>query len=385
MPVDSPTAPQGAVEGTLIRGGTSRGLFLREAELPPSGDVRDALLVELFGSPDPIQVDGIGGGKSHTSKAMIVEPSDRDGVDVAYTFGQIEVEEPTVAWGANCGNLTAAIGVYALREGMVPADEPTTDLTLFNTNTGTTVEQTVPVRGGDPAVYGDYAIDGVPGTGARIDSTFVDPAGPDGALPTGRERERIEVDGEACEVSIVDVTNPNVFVRAADLGLAGTELPDAIEADADLLARIERIRGAAAARLGFVDDPAEAASESPEVPFLQIVSPPQSYEGSTGERVEASEIDVTGRIMSNGHPHHAYAMTGAMCLGAAARLSGTVPNAVVGPGEGELRLGHPKGEVAVGVDVEGDRVRGVTMSRTARALFHGSVYYRYVGALDALR
>ncbi|MFB6160189.1 MAG: 2-methylaconitate cis-trans isomerase PrpF family protein [Haloferacaceae archaeon] len=375
----------GRIEGTLVRGGTSRGLFLREDQLPPAGDVRDALLVELFGSPDPIQVDGIGGGKSHTSKAMIVEPSGREGVDVDYTFGQVEVEEPTVAWGANCGNLTAAIGVYALLEGMVPATEPATELRLYNTNTGTTVDQTVPVRDGEPDVYGEFAIDGVPGAGARIDSSFLDPAGPDGSLPTGEATETLDADGDPVEASIVEVTNPNVFVRAADLGLSGTELPAAIEADDDLMARIERIRGHAARRLGLVDDPAAAARVTPEVPFLQIVSEPQSYDCSIDDRVEASEVDVTGRIMSNQHPHHAYAMTGAMCLGAAARLPGTIPNEILGPGTGEVRIGHPKGRVAVGVDVEGDTVNSVTMRRTARPLFHGDVYYRYVGELESLR
>ncbi|MFB6302544.1 MAG: 2-methylaconitate cis-trans isomerase PrpF family protein [Haloferacaceae archaeon] len=385
MPNQSERPIQGGVEGTLIRGGTSRGLFCREDELPPAGPTRDALLVELFGSPDSIQVDGIGGGESHTSKAMIVEPTDRDGADIAYTFGQVEVEEPTVAWGANCGNLTAAIGVYALREGMVRPREPTTDLTLYNTNTGTTVEQTVPVRKGEPDVYGEYAVDGVPGTGARVDSTFVDPAGSDGALPTGRAKESLDVDGEAYPVSLVDVTNPNVFVRAADLGLSGVELPAAIEADADLMARIERVRGAAAARLGVVDDPADAATESPEVPFLQIVSPPQSYGCSTEGRVESADVDVTGRIMSNGHPHHAYAMTGAMCLGAAAHLDGTIPDEVADPVDGEVRIGHPKGRITVGTDVDGGHVAGVTMRRTARPLFHGAVYYRYVADLAALR
>ncbi|MFB6280754.1 MAG: PrpF domain-containing protein [Haloferacaceae archaeon] len=383
---DRPDRPiQGGVEGTLIRGGTSRGLFCREDELPPAGPVRDALLVELFGSPDPIQVDGIGGGESHTSKAMIVEPSDRDGADVAYTFGQVEVDTPTVAWGANCGNLTAAIGVYALREGMVPAREPRTDLTLYNTNTGTTVEQSVPVRGGEPDVYGEHAVDGVPGTGARVDSTFVDPAGPDGAFPTGDRREAVVTDDGEYEVTILDVTNPNVFVRASDLGLSGTELPAAIEADADLMARIERVRGAAAARLGYVEDPADAAAESPERPFLQLIAPPASYDRSTGGRVEASGIDVTGRIMSNGHPHHAYAMTGAMCLGAAAHLDGTVPAAVAGPVDGEVRIGHPKGTITVGTDVVDGRVAGVTMRRTARPLFQGTVYHRYVDDLASLR
>ncbi|AKH97376.1 2-methylaconitate cis-trans isomerase PrpF family protein [Halanaeroarchaeum sulfurireducens] len=375
----------GHVEGTLIRGGTSRGLFFREAALPPAGEVRDALLVEVFGSPDPIQVDGIGGGNSHTSKAMIVEPSTREGVDVEYTFGQIAIEESSAAWDANCGNLTAAIGVYALEEELVTPEEPATTMTLYNTNTGTSVEQTVPVRAGEPDVYGDFTIDGVPGSGARIDSAFLDPAGPDGTFPTGDRRETLTVDGDSFEVSIVDVTNLNVFVRAADLGLSGTELPAEIEADDDLMARIERVRGHAASRLGLVEDPADAASVTPEVPFLQIVSEPQSYDCSIDDRVEADSIDVTGRIMSNQHPHHAYAMTGAMCLGAAARLDGTLPNDILGPGSGEVRIGHPKGTVAVGVDVEDDRVESVTMRRTARPIFHGALYYRYVDELEALR
>lgn len=385
MSETSDAALLGSVEGTLIRGGTSRGLFFRDAELPDAGPVRDALLIELFGSPDPIQVDGIGGGNSHTSKAMIVEPSDRANSDVDYTFGQIAIDEPTVAWDANCGNLTAAIGVYALREGMVPATEPETEVTLYNTNTGTRVDQTVPVRGGEPDVYGEFVVDGVPGTGARIDSAFLDPAGRHGVFPTGEPRETLPIDGDSIEVSIVDITNLTVFVRAADLGLSGTELPGRIAGDEELMARLERVRGHAAARLGLVDDPGKAAQESPELPFLQLISEPQSYDCSIEDTVAANELDLTGRMLSNQHPHHAYAMTGAMCVGAAAHLPGTVPNEFLEERADELTVGHPKGTVTVGVDVERGQVESVTMRRTARLLFEGSLYYRYVDELEALR
>lgn len=385
-------AAQGSVDGRLIRGGTSRGLFVRESALPVdlNDELIDPLALELFGSPDPIQVDGIGGSHSHTSKLMVVSPSDRPGVSVDYTFGQVAVDRPVVDWGGNCGNLTSAIGAFAILEGMVDATEPTTDLTLYNTNTDTRIEQSIPVTNGRPAVAGDYAIDGVAGTGARIDSAFCDPAG--GVLgslfPTGNAVDEVTVDGEPIEVSLVDVTNPCVYVRATDLGLSGTELPDELTATPGLLERLERIRGTVCEEIGRVERAADAATVSPTVPFIAAVSPPQEYDQSNGGRVAAADIDVTARIVTTQTPHHAYAMTGAMCLAAAARLPGTIPNEVVRatPGDAAVRIGHPKGRIAVDVTTGGDRsVERVTVGRTARPIMDGSVYYRYVGDLAALR
>jgi len=390
----SENAAQRSVDGRLIRGGTSRGLFVRESALPVSldDDLIDPLALELFGSPDPIQVDGIGGSHSHTSKLMVVAPSDRSGVDVDYTFGQVAVDKPVVDWGGNCGNLTSAVGAFALLEGMAKGEATASaiDLTLYNTNTDTTVEQTVPVEDGRPAVYGDYAIDGVAGTGACIDSTFLDPAG--GVLgslfPTGNTVDEVTADGKTVEVSLVDATNPCVYVRAEDLGLSGTELPDELAAEPGLLDRLEAIRGAVCERIGRVENAADAATESATVPFIAVVSPPQSYEQSNGGTVEADRIDVTARIVTTQTPHHAYAMTGAMCLGAAARLPGTIPNEVVRPADGDapVRIGHPKGLIEVDVTTGPDRsVESITVGRTARPVMDGSVYYRHVDELEALR
>jgi len=373
---------QGHIEGSLIRGGTSKGLFVHEHVLPPPGTVRDELVLELFGSPDPLQVDGIGGSHSHTSKLMIVAPSDRPGVDVDYTFGQVGVETAVIDWSGNCGNLTSAIGVFAIREGMVETDTPETAVTLYNTNTDTRVEQTIPMEAGEPAIQGDYTVDGVPGTGARIDSKFLDPAGGvTGELfPTGQSIDVLEVDDEPIEVSMIDVANPNVFVRASDLGLSGIELPEALASNQALVQRVERIRAHGCVAMGLVDDPATATEERPGIPQIALVSTPQAYETSVGGTVEADSTDITARIFTTGTPHHAYAMTGAMCLGAAARLPGTIPNECAENGD-TVTIGHPKGRITVGVEVEDSRVSSVTVARTARPLMDGRVYFRPIGKL----
>lgn len=373
------TTRQAGVEGLLLRGGTSRGLFVRRAALPDRP--LDDLALSLFGSPDPIQVDGIGGSHSHTSKLMIVEPSARAGVDLDYTFGQVGVTEPTVDWSGNCGNLTSAVGGFGLLSGLLdaPADGDRS-VTLYNTNTDTRVEQRVPVRDGEPAVRGEYAVDGIAGTGARVDSTFVDPAGGvAGALfPSGEASETLVIDGETYEVSLVDVANPNVFVRARDLGLDGTELPDELRADEALLERVERIRGAGAVRMGLVDTPEAARTERPGVPQIALVSEPGSYQTTTGGAVDASETTLTSRIFTTGTPHHAYAMTGAMCVAAAARLPGTVPNAVARAGDGPVTVGHPKGQITVDVTLgpDGAAVESVAVGRTIRPIMAGRVFYR---------
>lgn len=373
-----------AVEGSLIRGGTSRGLFVREGTLPKSDPQRTELILELFGSPDPLQLDGVGGTHSHTSKLMIVGEGDRDDVDLRYTFGQVGIETPSVDFGGNCGNLTSAIGVYGLLQGLVEPTEPVTKLRLYNTNTDTVVTQEVPVSDGEPRVQDDYAIDGVPCTGARIDSKFHEPGGgvTGSILPTGRPVDEFEVDGETIQASIVDAANPNVFVRAPDVGLEGTELPPEIEADSGLLARLERIRAIACARIGIVDDPSEATERSPGIPYVAVVSEPQTYECSVDKTVSAADIDVTARIMSNQSPHHAYAMTGAMCLASAAAIPGTVPASVCREDRpvNHVRIGHPKGTVNIGVERTGTGddvdIAWVSVGRHARLIMDGLVYHR---------
>ncbi|WP_336000437.1 2-methylaconitate cis-trans isomerase PrpF family protein [Halorientalis halophila] len=378
---------QGTVDGMLIRGGTSKGLYVAPEELPPAGDRRDRLLVELFGTPDPLQIDGLGGGNSHTSKVMVVEASDRPEIDVEYTFGQIAVENPTVDWTGNCGNLTSGVGVYAILNGLVEADAPEANLRLYNTNTDTVIEQTVPVVDGEPAVRGDYAIDGVPGTGARIDSYFRDPSGAvtGDLLPSGSLVDEVTVQGETYEVSLVDVANLNVFLRASDLGLDGTELPAAMD-DPELLERIELLRGAACELLGLVEDRRDAVDERAAIPQIALVSEPQSAECTTGDAVDAADVDVTSRIVTTQTPHHSYAMTGAMCLAAASQLPGTIPNEFVRDGDlTDVTIGHPKGRITVGVETtttDGEpTVEHVRVGRTSRLLVDGDMFYRYVDDL----
>lgn len=385
---------QGSVDGLLMRGGTSKGLFVRPTDLPiqPDHELFEQLLLEMYGSPDPLQVDGIGGSHSHTSKIMMVSESDRDDADIDYTFGGVGIENPVIEWGGNCGNLTAAVGAFAILEGLVEPTEPTTTVTLYNTNADAIIEQDVPVSDGDPDVYGDYHIDGVPGTGARVDSHFIDPAGGvlDSVLPTGNAVDTIEVDGEPLDVTVVDVTNVVGYVRARDIGLTGTELPEEMRSDPELMAKLERIRGSICAELGLVDEPEEAELEYSIFPHLSIVSEPQSYDCSVDKHVDAADIDITARVISMQDPHHAYAMTSGLCLGAAVRIPGSIANEVVrNPDEEWTTLGHPKGTMSVGavVDVSGDEpvVSRVSIGRTQRPIMHGTVYYRYVDGLEALR
>lgn len=397
MNADRDSELQGHVDGLLMRGGTSKGLFVRKEDLPiqPGHELFETFLLELYGSPDPLQVDGIGGSHSHTSKIMIVSPTDRDDADVEYTFGGVGVRNPVIEWGGNCGNLTAAVGAFAIREGLVEVTHPTTTVTLYNTNADGRIEQDVPVtESGVPQIYGDYHIDGVPGTGARVDSHFVDPAGGvlDSALPTGNAVDTIEVDDEPLDVSLVDVTNLVAYVRAEDIGMTGAELPEEMRSTEGLLDRFERVRGAACAELGLVDDPADAETEYPIFPHLSIVSEPQSYDCTVDRRVDAAEIDITARVISMQDPHHAYAMTSGLCLGAAARIPGTIANEFVrNPDEEWTTIGHPKGTMSVGATLRdtGDDgevdVERVSIGRTVRPIMMGSAYYRYVNGLEALR
>ena len=396
MNTDTQSDLQGQVDGLLMRGGTSKGFFVRKKDLPihPDHDLFEKFLLELYGSPDPLQIDGIGGSYSHTSKIMVVSSTEHSDADVEYTFGGVGVKNPVVEWGGNCGNLTAAVGAFAILENLVDVDHPSTTVTLYNTNADAIIEQEVPVTDdGLPQIYGDYHIDGVPGSGARVDSHFLDPAGGvlDSALPTGNPVDTVIVDGEELDVTVVDVTNVVAYVHAEDIGLRGTELPEEIRSNPDLLDRLERIRGAVCVELGWVDDPDDAELEYPIFPHLSIVSEPNSYTCTGGDdHVSADEIDITARVISMQDPHHAYAMTSGLCLGATANIPGTIVNETVrNPGEEWTTLGHPKGRMSVGAVVHdgenGPDIERVSIGRTQRPLMHGTAYYRYVGELATLR
>lgn len=376
--------PQQSLPATFMRGGTSKGLFVRESDLPPEGPERDTLILELLGSPDPMQIDGMGGTYSSTSKVMAISPSEHEGCDVDYLFAQGAIVRPVVDYRGNCGNLTSAVGAYAIDEGLVEqVTEPVTTVMLHNKNTGVRVRAHVPVHDGQAAVQGDHAIAGVPRPGARIVTEFLDPAGSvlGSLFPTGAPSETLSTDHGDVEVSVVDVASPVVFVRAADVGLAGDELPDAVNARPGLLDRLEELRAVCATRLGLVDDPARAADVSPSLPRVGIVAAATTYRTSLGATIDGDDVDLVVRAMSVQQMHHAYPMTVQMCTAAAARLPGTVVHGLAErPGSADVRLGHPKGMTVATAEIdasgEDPRVVSVSLTRTARRLMRGEVFYR---------
>lgn len=372
-----------SVPAALFRGGTSKGVYVRDRDLPASRDDREALLLAAFGSPDPKQLDGVGGSFSTASKAMILSPSTEDGVDAEYLFAQVGIEKPVVDWGGNCGNLTFAVGPCAVETGIATPDAGgRRELVLKNANTGTVVEQSLPVRDdGTPEYAGEFKVHGVPGTAARIRSRFRDPGGSvTGAVfPTGNRRDVLDVPGVGeVEVSLVDVSNPCVFARASDLGMTATETPAEIDGDEELLADLERVRSAAAERLGFVADATDATERSPGIPKMTVVGERSAYRTVGGRTVDPGEFDLLARIMSMQKAHHVYAVTGAMCTATAATFPDTIPNEFVADDAVDsVTIGHPKGTMTVGVgaDVDSEDIAYTEMDRTARKLMVGDLFY----------
>lgn len=368
----------------IMRGGTSKGVFLLENDLPRDPRVRDRVILAIFGSPDPRQIDGLGGADSLTSKVAIIGPSSRPDADVDYTFGQVSITSPLVDYRGNCGNISSAVGPFAVDEGLVKAVEPVTAVRIFNTNTRKIIVAEVPVKDGKAAVKGDLAIDGVPGTGARITLNFLDAGGAvtGKLLPTGRVRDEVVLgDGTRLEVSLVDAANPVVFFRAADLGLSGVELPDEVNGNPQLLSRIEEIRCLAAEMLGLAGRQ-EATAKSPAVPKIIFVSPPRTYRASDGRLIEEGQVSLVARAMSMQKMHRAFAVTGGICTAVAARLAGTVVHEVFRPAAGDekvVRVGHPSGTMEFEVDVtygaDGTpRLEKAAVARTARRIMEGYVY-----------
>lgn len=340
-----------------MRGGTSKGLYLLEKDLPPKGKERDAALLRLMGSPDIRQIDGLGGATSVTSKAAIVAPSQREDADVDYTFAQVSIQQPTVSYAGNCGNISSGVGPFAIESGLVKAVEGRTEVRIYNTNTKKVMVETVCVENGKVCYEGTASIPGVPGTAAPVLVEIEDPSGSvcGKLLPTGHVTDRLAVeDVGMVEVSIVDAANPLVFVRAADVGMTGRERPMEIDSDETLLKKLEAIRGEAARVLGFVECADESARLSPGVPKMTIVSPAADYETESGVRIQAEEMDIQGRMMSMQKAHQTYALTGAMCTAAAAAIPGTVVWEMVSKSGDRknasgIRIAHPGGIMEAGV------------------------------------
>lgn len=377
---------QFGVKVSIYRGGTSKGLIFRPEDLPADTELRDKIIVNAFGSPDIRQIDGLGGADSLTSKMAIIGPSARPDADVDYTFGQVSIYDSKIDYSGNCGNISSAVGPFAVNTGLVKAVSPITRVRIYNTNTKKIIEAEVPVENGLACSCGDTVIDGVPGTGARIVLNFLDSAGSvtGKLLPSGCPKEQITTSRGSRTVSFVDSANPVIFVIASELGLRGDELPEEIIANKAVMTELEEIRGSFAVRIGLAVDWESAHVSSPGVPKICIVSEPRSYTTISGKEISADTIDITGRMMSMQKPHKAFAVTGAICLGTAAMIPGTVVNDIfrskanASEGTVNVRIGHPSGTIEVAVQVSEENgqinVEKAALVRTARRLLEGTVY-----------
>lgn len=367
-----------------MRGGTSKGLFFHDHHLPADPHVRDRVILAAFGSPDPFkrQIDGVGGGVSTTSKVAIISPSDSPDYDVVYNFGQVSIDRPMVDYKSNCGNISSAVGPFAVDEGLVQAVEPITRVRIHQLNTDKLITADVPVKDGRFNAEGDYAIAGIPGTHSRITLGFADPGGAlTGKLfPTGKRRDSIELpDGEHIEVTIIDAANPVVLVRAEDIGLAGIEI-DEIDATDGIKARLEAVRCQAAVRIGLAASEEEATMRSQAVPKIAFVTSPKSYTTTGGHTVRAQDIDITARIMSMGTLHRSYAVSGGISTAGAAMIPGTVAYDLLSENARKnelLRIGHPGGIIDIGavIGIKGDQChyQEAVIGRSARRLMEGYV------------
>ncbi|MBO5597859.1 MAG: 3-methylitaconate isomerase [Oribacterium sp.] len=363
----------------FMRGGTSKAVFFHQEDLPENEEEWPEIFMKVMGTPDVKQIDGMGGTVSSTSKIAVIKKSDRPGVDVDYTFRQVDIKIPRVDGSANCGNISSAVGPYAIDEGLVEAVEPITVVRVYNTNTDKVIEEHVRVKDGHACMYGDEEVQGVPGTGSRIDMYFEDPSGSrSGKLfPTGEKQEVFDVPGYGpATVTVIDCSNPVVFIKASDLGIKGTELTE-LNNNKDIMEHIERIRGMAAVKFGFVEDYMEARTKATSAPKVSIVSPAQDYVNMDGTNVSGEKMDICVRAVSVGQLHKAYPMTVAVATGAAARIKGTIVNEIVKEISGDIiRLGHSSGVTEVDMKMDGEKVLKGGVTRTARRIMDGYVYIR---------
>jgi len=394
-----------SIAAYYMRGGTSKGVFFVGRDLPLHGPERDAVLLRVIGSPDPYgrHTDGMGGATSSTSKVVVVSPSLRADCDVDYRFGQVAIGEPLIDWSGNCGNLSAAVGPFALwnrllARDLVPDEHGYVSVRIWQENIGQVIIAEVPVAGGWPVEAGHFSEDGVPFGGAEIRLQYLavtDSEGPQSLCPSGNPVDLLEPElptGERfqIEATLVTAGNPTVFIRAADVGLSGIEIAAAVDANLELCARLEAIRAAAAVRMGLVPDAATATATLPATPKIAWVAPARTYQSSAGKTIAPEAIDLVARIMSMGRLHHAFTGTGSIALAAAAVLPGSLVWQALHPGadagqqseladevQGAVRIGHPSGVLNVGAKLvrQADRwsMYAATMKRSARRLMTGLV------------
>ena len=370
-----------STRAVFMRGGTSKALMFRAQDLPPDPN---PLFLAAMGSPDPSmrQLDGMGGGVSSLSKVCIVGPPSRADADVDYTFAQIGIDVPEVDYAGNCGNMSSAIGPFAVDEGLVPTPpDGEAVVRIHNTNTSKIIVARFPVQAGRAVVQGDLALDGVAGTGAPIRLDFTDPGGSKTGklLPSGNAIDLLEIPGHApLRASLVDAANPCVFIAAADLGLAGHELPTALERDKPLLETLEALRRAASVCMGLVPT-LEAAARITSIPKLGLLAAPMETTLLSGRTLAADQADIVARMISVGQPHRAIPLTGALCLAVACRIPGSVAHTLARPSDptAPIRIAHPSGTMMVAAEIGPDlTVPHATVFRTARRLFQGEVLWQ---------
>jgi probable AcnD-accessory protein PrpF len=385
--------PQIKVPATYMRGGTSKGVFFRLQDLPEAaqqpGSARDALLLRVIGSPDPYgkQIDGMGGATSSTSKTVIVSKSTQSGHDVDYLFGQVSIDQAFVDWSGNCGNLSAAVGPFAISNGLVdpsrlPKDGIAT-IHIWQANIQKTIIAHVPMTNGAVQETGDFELDGVTFPAAEVQLEFMDPAaeeeGAGGAMfPTGQLVDDLEVPGVGTlKATMINAGIPTIFVNAEAIGYTGTELQEAINSDTKALAMFETIRAYGALRMGLIKDISEAAKRQ-HTPKVAFVAAPKDYVSSSGKVVKVGDVDLLVRALSMGKLHHAMMGTAAVAIGTAAAIPGTLVNLAAGGGERTaVRFGHPSGTLRVGAEAVQEhgewQVKKAIMSRSARVLMEGWV------------
>ncbi|MBV8522063.1 MAG: hypothetical protein JOY71_08050 [Acetobacteraceae bacterium] len=376
---------QKAIRLVLQRGGTSRGLYFHEQDLPCSGPRRDRLLQRLMGSPDILQIDGLGGSRPITSKVAIVSRSKRQGADVDYTFAQVEIERDQVIYTANCGNISSGVGPFAVDEGLVPAVEGHTTVRIYNTNTRAVIVAAVPVLNGKARVIGDFAVPGVPGSGAEIAMNWVGTVGASTGklLPTGNPSDEIKLEkGSKIRATLCDAANPCVWVHASDFGLTGSELIDEINNKDQLIETAREVRGKAAVMFGFLDNWREVDKISAAVPMIGFVAPPANYKTLNGAAVAADDMDLRIRLLFMNRLHESIAGTGSICLAAASRIKKSVVSDVARNRPGDvLLIGHPSGITPAKVRAKETEIAPFVefellgFSRTSRRLMDGIAYY----------
>lgn len=385
-------APQIKIAATYMRGGTSKGVFFKLDDLPVEaqvpGKIRDQLLLRVIGSPDPYgkQIDGMGGATSSTSKTVILAKSSQPEHDVDYLFGQVAIDQPFVDWSGNCGNLTAAVGAFAISQGLVDADKiPENGLCtvrIWQKNIQKTIIAHVPITQGQVQETGDFELDGVTFPAAEVQIEFLDPAddGEEGGamFPTGNVVDTFVVpDIGTFQATFINAGIPTIFLNADEIGYSGTELQDDINSNPEALARFEKIRAYGAKQMGLIDDVAEAAKRQ-HTPKIAFVARPQSYTASSGKNIQVEDVDLLVRALSMGKLHHAMMGTAAVAIGTAAAVPGTLVNLAAGGGEREaVRFGHPSGTLRVGAQAVQEngqwQVKKAVMSRSARVLMEGWV------------